>query len=446
MVEGFVVKPELRKLVVFARQDITRDPPFTQVDMVVCRNLLIYLDSAAQQRVLEMFHFALRRDGYLFLGPSESLGSIVNDFSVVNSEYKIFTKRTTRRVPTGAYTTSPIDRAVIPETQFARGARPHRAEVGGRPIGLVRAYDALMEDYMPPSLLVTAAGEIAHTFGKAFEYLMPQTGVASLYLSDVIHPDLRVAIISALRKIQSSPENLRYAGIRVKLEQEVRTVDVIVRHLKQRASSYLLISFDQQGREARTEADVKTIRMDLPPSSGEHERISELESELQQTQDHLQSAVEDLETSNEELQATNEELMAANEELQATNEELHSVNEELFTVNREHEIKIHELMELTADVNNLLASTEIGTLFLDAALRIRKFTPAAATQFDLIDQDLGRPISHLNMRVDCPDFEEQLREVMRTGEVFEAEVEDRFGSTLLMKITCYREADESITG
>lgn len=443
---GFMVRPELRKMVVFARQDVTRDPPFTRVDFVICRNLLIYLSAEAQQKVLAVFHFALNKDGFLLLGPSESLGDIAREFGVVDARHKVFARRTEHRVANAAFTLPSMRRPIGGVAPSAdRSILSPRGTLAGRPISLIRAYDVLMEQYMPPSLLVSDSGEVAHTFGNARRYLQPQAGVASLFLSDMIHPDLRLAVISAMHRLQTGAESVRYTGIVVAINGETRRVNLVVRPLLQQGAptNYLIFTFEESTSGQRTDSE-SAVEVDYDPAPGEH--LHDLETELRYTKEHLQSAVEDLETSNEELQATNEELMAANEELQSTNEELHSVNEELYTVNREYELKIEEFTRLNSDVDNLLASAEIGTLFLDHELRIRKFTPAAAAQFNLLDQDIGRPINHLQRHIRFPAFHERLAQVLSSGELFESEVEDRFGRGLLMRISAYCEPDGTTTG
>ncbi|MEO0423145.1 MAG: chemotaxis protein CheB [Pseudomonadota bacterium] len=442
--KGYLVKPDIRKMVVFARQDVTTDPPFTKLAMVVCRNMLIYLDAEAQRNALAMFHFALLKDSFLFLGPSESLGDLVNDFSTENNRFKVFTKRTERRIANASFRVPPVRRPPMDEHRAPMAPSFSRGAVGGRPASLIRAYDVLMEQYMPASVLVSGSGEIAHTFGDARRFLHSQTGVASLYLSELVIADLRLAVISALQKVHSTGEPLSLNGIKVTLDGELKRIDLRARPLPQQGRdtpAYILLSFEES---ARPEPSITPIQMDYSHSTDD--QVLDLETELRYTREHLQTAVEDLETSNEELQATNEELMAANEELQSTNEELHSVNEELYTVNREHEGKINELTELTSDMHNLLKSTEIGTVFLDSELRIRKFTPTAAYQFNLLEQDIGRPIAHLEKHIEFEDFNEHLEQVLRDQQLFETEVRDRFGATLLLRMTPYRDAEEQVIG
>ncbi|MEM9383456.1 MAG: chemotaxis protein CheB [Pseudomonadota bacterium] len=442
--KGYLVKPDIRKMVVFARQDVTTDPPFTKLAMVMCRNMLIYLDAGAQRNALAMFHFALLKDGFLFLGPSESLGDLVNDYSTESNRFKVFTKRTERRIANASFRVPPVRRPPVDEQRSPVTPSFSRGALGGRPTSLIRAYDVLMEQYMPASILVSGSGEIAHTFGDARRFLQPQTGVASLYLSELVIADLRLAVISALQKVHSTEEPLALNGIKVALDGELKRIDLHARPLPQQgreAAPYTLLSFEESARPMPSAAP---IEMDY--SEATDDQVLDLETELRYTREHLQTAVEDLETSNEELQATNEELMAANEELQSTNEELHSVNEELYTVNREHEGKIDELTELTSDMHNLLKSTEIGTVFLDSELRIRKFTPTAAYQFNLLEQDIGRPIAHLDKHIEFDEFNAHLEQVLQDRQLFETEVRDRFGATLLLRMTPYRDADEQVVG
>ncbi|MBI1394370.1 MAG: PAS domain-containing protein [Betaproteobacteria bacterium] len=448
---SYQVSSELRRMVVFANQNVLKDPPLTRLDLVCCRNLLIYFRSAAQRRALSVFHFGLKVGGFLFLGPSETLGDLAEEFEIVDRRWKMYSKRRDIRLA-----------AAIRETDLVLGL-PGRLEpaespilrstVGGRDMNLIRAYDSLLDEYVPPSLLVNRAGMLAHTIGEATAFLKPPTGRTSLEVSNLVHPDLRMVVITALQRALKESRPVSYGGIRVSDPGQDRIVRIAARPLVNgRNAEFFLVSFEEVRAAGEPRLSVVEggpgeggdVPFDAATATSEH--LSELEQELRYTKEHLQATVEELETANEELQATNEELMAANEELQSTNEELHSVNEELYTVNREYEEKIEELTRLTDDMDNLLASTEIGTIFLDEHMRIRKFTPSAARQFTLLSQDIGRPISHLNRNIECDEFQDELKRVLATGEGREHEVRHRDGSWFLMRLHPYRNEKHDVTG
>ncbi len=427
--EDYVIAPHLRRMVVFARQDVTIDPPFTKLDLVVCRNLLIYLTVEAQRKALSLFHFALKRDGVMLLGSSEGLAELVDDFNVVDARRNVFRKTSDRHL---------VSRFRLPSAQpmlreTAVLPTPSRT-TGGRPVNLVRAYDALMDAYVPPGLLVTVSGEVAHTFGEASRFMRPPSGAVTLYASELVLPELRLPVISALARMQKTNEVVRYAGIRVDIPGEgAHVVRLSVRPMKHvRTSEYALISFEQLEQEdyaAGDSQDVVGEEIVLTPSS--------LQDELQNTREQLQATVEELETSNEELQATNEELIASNEELQSTNEELHSVNEELSTLNQEHEGKIIELERVTEESDNLLRSIEIASVFVDSKLRIRKFSPQAADQFGLMKHDINRQITHFRSLLADEHVLRDLSAVSATGERVERELRDATGRYYLMRISPY---------
>ncbi len=445
--DGYTVVPEIRRMVVFAPHNITADPPFTNIDFISCRNLLIYLEPPAQTKALGLFHFALNVGGHLVLGPSETLGPVEDAFETVDRRWRLFFKHTESRVPAGVQLRNPRTYEVgeVPARRL-----PQRATLGGRDINLVRAYDALMEDYMPPALLVAQDGELVHTFGAGGQYLHAERGVRTNRLADLLVPPLRTAFATALQRVLKEWKPVTYGGLKLPVGDVPaglpEVVKIIVSPVSERrtGSDYILVVVEAVEALPPVEGIANVIETAPDELSAEH--IRALEVELQYTKENLQATVEELETSNEELQATNEELMAANEELQSTNEELHSVNEELYTVNSEYEEKIGELVQLNQDMDNLIRSTDIGTVFLDTELRIRKFTPAAARSFTLLKQDLGRPIGHLHQQVEFHDLDARLKAVIVSGQEFEAEVPHRDGSWFLMRLHPYREGNDEVGG
>jgi two-component system, chemotaxis family, CheB/CheR fusion protein len=426
--KSFQIVPELRQMIVFAAHDVIRDAPFTRVDLITCRNLLIYLQPPAQQKVISLFHFALNRGGVLFLGPSETLGLLAHDFETVERHWHLYRKYSDVRIPVDTRLSPsrpPVGRLAAHTPSVARSSLP----------GLVGTYDKLLEELMPPSLLVSERGEIVHSFGGASKYLTLRDGRPGLDVRDVLDDELKVVVSSGLQRALRSESAIVFRGIRLQSDGTA-SHNITIRRIRNTHGGgvHLLVSFaEQEGpppeRRSETEMDLKQVS---------HDQIGLLEHELNLTKENLQAAIEELETSNEELQAANEELLASNEELQSTNEELQSVNEELYTVNAEYQRKITELTELTNDMDNLLSSTDVGTIFLDRDLRIRRFTPQIADVFNLLPHDVGRAITTFASNIDHPELTADLQKVRTTGQPVEREIRDRQGHAFFVRVLPYR--------
>lgn len=423
------VSNELRQLIVFARQNVIKDAPFTRVDLVSCRNMLIYLQPIAQNRALALFQFALRSDGFLFLGPSENPGSLSEDFDVVNQHWRIHRKSREHKVLEGR-----VSITGKPPRIAARATRTTTAI--SQTIGL---FEALLEESMPSSLVVNERREVVHAFKGAGKWISIRDGRASLDVLELVPPDLKVALAGALRRCLQDKVNLTYDGVRLKLGEATELYKLSVKPIFAKAMSgpHVLVSLEPSGVAASEEATHLTM------GDVSHEQVEALETELRFTKENLQTTIEELETSNEELQATNEELLAANEELQSTNEELQSVNEELYTVNAEYQKKIAQLTELTNDIDNLLLSMDVGSIFLDAELRIRKFTPKIARLFNLLPQDLGRRLSGFTNTLDYPDVVKDTETVLGTQTLIEKELCDEQGNWYFLRILPYRAVGET---
>jgi two-component system CheB/CheR fusion protein len=428
---GYEVVPDLRRMVVFAPHNVIRDPPFTRVDLVTCRNLLIYLQPAAQQKALSFFHFALNRGGVVFLGPSESPGTLLNDFEPVDRHWRMYRKfsNTTR---------TDVDARLQPGAGIPRpGLVPAPPVAAGRYsiAQLLGMYDTLLDKHMPPGLLVSDRGELIHSFSGASRFLRMRDGRQGLDVLDVVHPELRTVLLGALQRALRDPSPLLIKGVHVAPSDDTLYDVSIERVAGQSGGTSLLVLFESTHvGSPQVTADPEEV--DLGDVS--RERVVGLEQELSYTKENLQAAIEELQTSNEELQASNEELLSSNEELQSTNEELQSVNEELYTVNAEYQRKIAELTELTNDMDNLLAATDVGTVFLDKQLKIRKFTPPIAESFNLMPQDVGRPIDTFRHDIGHPGLLDDIRGVLAKGERIEREILDRRGRTSFMRILPYR--------
>lgn len=433
---GYQVVPDIRQMLVFAPHNVIKDPPFTRVDLISCRNMLIYLQPAAQQKVLSLFHFALNRGGLMLLGPSESPGLLLRDFETVEGHWRLYRKHSEVRIPVEARLQP--GRAVHPALATARSTtRPSLAQ-------LLETYDALLEQHMPPSLLVNDRGELIHAFAGASKFLRRKDGRQGLDVLDMVDPELAMALVGGLKRAARDPEGVVFTGVRVSDGEREAVYRVSIRPATSASTStpHLLVAFEPLDRPA---PPIATTSPEIDLGQVPHAQVVALEAELNYTRENLQAAIEELETSNEELQAANEELLASNEELQSTNEELQSVNEELYTVNAEYQRKIEELTELTNDMDNLLAATDVGTIFLDHLLRVRKFTPQIAETFDLLPQDIGRPIESFSHGMEHPELMADLRAVLDSGQRVERELRDGRGRTLFLRILPYQ-AQGSVAG
>ncbi len=435
----YVVNQDLRKMVIFAPHNLTKDPPFTKLDLITCRNVLIYLNPATQRKVLNLFHFGLRTGGILFQGPSETVSDLDEEFEVVDRHWKIFRKRRDIRLHPGT------GLATMPLSETAMLLRNPLINPWKNEPHLTEVYEGLLSRYVPPSLLLNEHHELVHAFGDARRYLQVPEGKATTDVLKMLDNPLRIAVSSALHQAAKTNNPVVYSGVRFTLDGQDRLMKVTAVSLpnKRTQSNFYQICLEP---EEALPAAAPAQAFDVQGESVE--RISSLERELMYTKEHLQSTVEELETSNEELQSTNEELVASNEELQSTNEELHSVNEELYTVNAEHQRKIEELTQLTSDMDNLLASTEIGTIFLDLDMNIRKFTPAAGRLFNLLPHDVGRPFKHIsnNLQMDNATLVGLIERMHSDGKVLEREVESPQKQSFLMRVLSYRAQNGEIAG
>jgi two-component system CheB/CheR fusion protein len=433
------VKPDLRQMVVFSEHNLTGDPPFTKIDLVSCRNLLIYLQTPAQRKAIALFHFALNVGGVLMLGPSESLGALEDEFELIDRQWKIYAKRRDVRVFSSLREMPPAvstERMVIPTSHRSR------AGVDAR---LARAYDTLLSQHMPPSVLVDESRQVLHSFGDVGKYFVRMEGRPSYDFIDMLGGDLRVAVAAAFQRSIKEGRKVSYHGVVQELPTGTVRLNLTIEPVADRIGGVNLYHILFEAHKPTpalppSEAEEVEVVEDFNPENAPSmQRIRDLELELQYSKEHLQTTVEELETSNEELQATNEELLASNEELQSTNEELHSVNEELYTVNAEYEKKNRELIELNTDIDNLLQSTDIGTLFLDEKLLVRKFTPSIRVAFHLLPQDIGRSIADITYRVEGPNtLLEDARLVLENQEVLDRRVRSLDGRDLLLRFRPYR--------
>nr|WP_295827330.1 chemotaxis protein CheB [uncultured Azospirillum sp.] len=426
--ESYVVSRDIRRMVVFAAHNIMRDPPFTKIDLLSCRNLLIYMDQPLQRKVLSLFQYALRQGGFLFLGTSETLGDLQGDFHTVDSRNKVF-----QSLRAGSFRLSRllVPTVAAPLARHADDGGSHAMEEGA---AIDEAMAALMKAYVPPCLLVNEQMTIMHVFGDASSLLKVPPGEATLNVLKMLPSSVAMVTGTALNRAFRSGEEFALSNIPVKDREGVAAISLRVQPYVARKTGrrFALVVLDRANLRPLSVPD-----SDFDLNADAAERIRGLEQELLSRGENLQATIEELETANEELQATNEELLASNEELQSTNEELQSVNEELYSVNAEYQAKVEELTEITNDLDNLLRSTEIGTVFLDGDFVIRRFTPAAAGFINIIPRDIGRSIAHLSTNIDYPNFLGDIRKVFDGHEAMERHVRVHDGRWVLTRILPY---------
>jgi signal transduction histidine kinase/chemotaxis methyl-accepting protein methylase/chemotaxis response regulator CheB len=444
---NYRVNPALRRMIVFAPHNLISDPPFTRMDLVCCRNLLIYLDTVEQDKILSLFHFALKLRGILFLGNSEGLGKMAGEFDTIHSPSKLYSKTRDLKIAIdmkmGALQQSFSTPSLVPI--------PHRLTVS-LDRQLVNDYDSLLREYMPPGVLINENRQIIHCFGDTSGFLRPQEGRFENDILAMIQDGLKIPLTTALQRSMKSCCTTTTRNVASGDGDHARKFDIMVEclHDEKTGVTHYFVSFVQSKPMKRIKETNTEEVLNIPLSKiPEHlqRRILDLEQELVATKESLHTTIEELQTSNEELQAANEELLAANEELQSTNEELHSVNEELYTVNSEFEMKNKELKHLNQDHENLLASINMGIVFLDRNLRIRKFNTAVESFLKLLPQDIGRPIDHIAYSLTSQEqMLKDLRSVVDSGKALENEVSTKEGQWLLKRIFPFRDETGAVGG
>jgi len=441
---SYAVKKQVRETVVFAEQNLIKDPPFSKLDFLSCRNVLIYMDAVLQRQVLPLFHYVLNHDGVLFLGTSESIGEYADYFLPVSTKWKVFRRKGI-----------PAEKVAHPALPFYdKTAGLQRVEKGRISTDAnIRhlAESLILQDYAPACVLLNNKHEIIYFHGKTDMFLSTPTGEPSFDILKMAREDLRYHLSTLIHKAGKEKKTVSIKAVEFKHGNQIRSVDVIIRPLIDKVfmPGLMMVIFDDRIQKQEPSGKIKKKEAALRKDP----RISSLEQELESTREYLQTTIEELETSNEELKSTNEELQSTNEELQSTNEEmetskeeLQSTNEELETVNSELQSKLNELSRANNDLNNLLASTEIGTIFLDTELNISRFTPFMTRVFNLIQSDIGRPISDITSKVSYKDIMQDSRKVLDTLAAREQEIQTLEGEWLNMRIMPYRTVDNVIDG
>jgi two-component system CheB/CheR fusion protein len=442
--DRYQLTKQIREMVLLAPHNVLRDPPFSKLDFISCRNLLIYLNREMQERVLEILHFALRPNGFLLLGASESADNMPSLFIPIDKKRRIYQRRTSFG------TTSASLNAVSGRWQFNMPASESVSHE--KPGSAGQLHHQVVEQLAPPSVLINEDYDILHISANAGRYMRISGGEPTRNLLKLVHPALQLDLRSALLEAKSLSGDPAAASrrSRIGVNGESRWVNLTVRQVvtgPSAARGFFLVVFDET-----TETTPVSLEQAQTPG-GELDMLRQLEQELQQTKDQLRITIEQYETSteelrasNEELQAINEELRSATEELETSKEELQSVNEELSTVNQEYKEKIEEVSRANGDLQNLMASMDIGTIFLDRNLQIRRYTPSAEQLFNITPADVGRPLEHFTHKLYYGSLHQDAERVLRTLHTLEREVKSTDGLWYLARLTPYRTLDDKIDG
>ncbi|MBA1241639.1 CheR family methyltransferase [Pseudomonas japonica] len=439
--ERYRVRKEIRERILFANHSLLSDPPFSQIDLITCRNLLIYLSRDVQREILQTFHFALRPGGYLFLGTSESADSCPELFTPVDKKNRIFRARPV----SGSLRRS----AIMPRSAYVRANVMQASEEAPARRHLFKdVHRRAVEKYAPPSVIVDTSGEILHMTEGAGRYLRHIGGEPTRSLLLLILPSLRLELRTTLFQVQQSQQPVVSRAVRVSEAGEDRLIQIAIEPYRddETDAEYTFIQF------RHAEAVEDTLHL-ASADYAENTIIANLERELQRTKGQLQETIEhsevsseELKASNEEMQAVNEELRSATEELETSKEELQSINEELLTVNHELKMKVEETDKVNDYLTNLIASTDIATVFVDRGMRIKWFTPRATDIFSMIPVDTGRSLLDITHRLNYPNLAEDAEEVFRTLSVIEREVSSSDDHWYIARLLPYRSSENQIHG
>ncbi|SLM31643.1 CheR methyltransferase, SAM binding domain protein [Desulfamplus magnetovallimortis] len=456
--EFFRIRKEIRDCVIFSIQDLLRDPPFSRLNLLCCRNLLIYLDGEAQKKLLPLFHYTLSPGGVLLLGSSETIGQHANFFEIVNPKWKIFRKKE-------------LPREIRPAVEFPTGnvgvlKGSGRERVLPMPAGrnldiahLTRRI--ILDEIAPTTILIDRDGRMLHVQGRTGKFLEQVSGRPSTNILEIPREGLGIELSSAIRQAVKSNQNITRKGIQVKTNGEFQIINLHVRPLSQpdELSGYLLVIFEEvplipiEEGIGHQEEEESSEKLDIKTEANYKKRILELEREIQRSREGHQTTLEELESSNEELKSINEEMQSANEELQSTNEELESskeelqsLNEELQTVNSELQSKVDELSSAQDDMRNLLNSTEIATIFVDNGIRLKRYTQEAVKLVNFIPTDIGRPLKHVVNNLKYDRMIQDVKDVLDKLIPKEVEVKTINDQWFKMRIMPYRTTDNRIEG
>ena len=443
---GVRVTQRVRDCTVFARQDLTKDPPFSKLNMISCRNVLIYLGAVLQRRIMSIFHYALRNDGILLLGSSEAMNSYGDLFEVVDRRFKLYRKRpvVNQRLSAASFVTRvPRTQHLVPQFIDAEAVTA---------TGVLREADrVLLSRFCPPGVIINENLEIVQFRGRTSPYLEPAPGTATFNLLKMAREGLLAEVHTAVNTARRKEIPVRRAGVRVKTNDHTIVIDLeVIPFVAGGSDRYYAVVFEPAplplpGRPSKAKAK--------GAGNEEKQDVTRLRRELEATRDYLQSIIEEQEAMNEELRSANEEIQSSNEELQSTNEELEtakeelqSSNEELITLNEELENRNDELALVNSDLSNLLTSIEVGVVMLDANMRIRRANTAAQRLLGLLPTDVGRPVTDMKTTLMIEQLEQMIASVIDNLEVRETTVQDRGGRWYSLRIRPYKTLDNKIDG
>lgn len=435
----FHMKKPVRDMVVFAEQDLILEPPFSRLDLISCRNFLIYLNPDLQKKLVPLFNYALNPQGFLFLGSSETIGDTSDMFTTINRKWKIYQRSSAvnsyRLIPNF----QPLSGLSLMHGKARKNARANE------PLNLRTIMEQnLLADYTPSSVLIDESGEVLYVHGSTGRFLEPASGEINHNLIRMARHGFRAELASAVRKSITLNEIVRFDGLHIQVDEREQHINLLVSPVASPTEKRLfLVVFEKV-------SSVNYVPENTPDSQSSldiDQRVFQLQRELHAKDEYLATHVEELSTAITELQSANEELQSTNEEMDTSREELHSVNEELSTVNAELQKKIEEYTQSNNDMNNLLAGTDVGTVFIDRDLRILRFTPSATEIVNLIPADIGRPIAHI--AINLVNYDTLLSDARRVFETLvskEVEVQATDGSWYLMRILPYRTQQNVIDG
>jgi two-component system CheB/CheR fusion protein len=441
---SFRIKKEIRDKVIFATQNVINDPPFSKLDMISCRNLLIYINPTIQQKIFKIFNYALNPKGILFLGNSESLGESSDLFSTIDRKFKLFSNKAVNSVlplEFDEYMTEPIK-----QKENTSSLKRNQLNVG---IGEITE-KLLLTKYAPACAIINKKGDAIYFSGNTEKYLKPLQGKASLNITELAREGLAVGLRNTIDKARKSNKEVESNNLMVKTNGIIQTLKLIVKPITQFEldENYFMVIFEDQN-----ETEIANITSKNENKNETFTEILALEQELNSTKEFLRSTIEELEGANqelkasfEELQSSNEELQSSNEELETSKEELQSMNEEMITVNNELQLKNNELAQSYGDMNNLLATTQIGTLFLDRELKIRRFTPSIVNIINIITSDIGRPMIDLSLNIQYTSFIKDIKKVMEQLEPIQRVVNGKDNLSYLVRIIPYLSSENSVNG
>lgn len=435
--DSYQIDAAIRKSVIFAPHDLMRDPPFTKIDLICCRNVLIYFNTDWQERILALFNFAIAQDGLLFLGPSESLGELEQYFVPIDAHWRIFRKANSRTISLSSPPTSSGLRHPILHDPSVRNVTRQRSNA------LMPAYLAMLKRYGPPCALITVDRQLVHAIGQGRNYLRPPEGAVSLDILELVDPALRAPLATGIERCRRERKDIIFPDLALReAEAHGERVKISIQPLFEKPdseTSHFVVIFESlEGPKAEKNDEV--IQLELSDAS--RERIATLEEDLKRTRESLQASIEEIETSNEELQSSNEELMASNEELQSTNEELSSVNEELHSVNAEYLRQNEKLTIVHRDMESLLRAVDVGVIFVDRDHVIRRFTSGAERLFGLIAEDVGRRIGDLRTQFQSFHATEMITRAINQDTIIESEYQFEDGSWWLMRCVAHDAAHD----